>query len=102
MWDAAVLTFIVSASAFTFGSAFLSNNYRRLHHNDAAELRRRQRMIDVLRANIHVRYHARPLECTEKKPVADVSNFQRRCRRLKLAVVVAALHLAPPRIFIQQ
>lgn len=66
MWNAAVWTFIVGASAFAFGSVFLSNNQRRLHRNDAVELRRRQRMIDVLRGNIHVRHHTRPLDHIEE------------------------------------
>lgn len=68
MWDAAVWMFIVSASVFSFGSVFLSNHYRRLHHRDAVELRRRQRMFDVLRDNMRVRHHAHPSDCSEDDP----------------------------------
>jgi hypothetical protein len=72
MWDAAVWMFIVSAAAFAFGSVFLSNHYRRAHHRDAVELRRRQRMFDVLRDNIRVRRHTHPSDC-EHDPQSPAS-----------------------------
>lgn len=71
MRDAAVWTFIVSASAFTFGSVLLS--YRRLHHNDAMGLRRHQHMIDVLGDSIRPRRNIHPLDYAEESTRSPTS-----------------------------
>ncbi|MGW3987942.1 hypothetical protein [Streptomyces sp. NPDC004830] len=52
----------MSASLCTIGSVFLSDPHRRLHHTDAAELRRRRLLVEVLRNNM------RAQRCTPPSP----------------------------------
>ncbi|MEG8277230.1 hypothetical protein [Streptomyces sp. AHA2] len=60
MLNATVWTFVVSASLCTIGSVFLSDPHRRLHHTDAAELRRRRLLVEVLRNNMRAQRCAPP------------------------------------------
>jgi hypothetical protein len=66
MWDAAVWTVLVISSVFAFYFTRLFNGHERLHHDDAVELRRRQRMMEVLRENIYLPRRTLPPGDTEE------------------------------------
>ncbi|MFF0885467.1 hypothetical protein [Streptomyces sp. NPDC003456] len=70
----------MSASVCTIGSVFLSDPHRRLHHTDAAELRRRRLLVEVLRSNMRPQRCAPPPSRTADEaaePAASAAPPQR-------------------------